>query len=117
VRFHLDALTPMVRSSGCSGPTGPGRPPQCSGPTRGLPNGRRSYRLLAEMGLSTIAQSGREGYPSAGLGGRPHPNDQPRNDWGGAVHRLVDLLTDIGFAPGNGHRPPAAGSGLRNAPF
>ena len=125
VRFHLDALIAdgqverVLRN-----PTGPGRPPQMFRTREGMPpDGPRSYRLLAEMGLSTIAADPEPAAKAMEIGRswggylieRPAPAVTLTED--GAVHRLVDLLTDIGFAPEQ--RPSASGSriGLRNCPF
>jgi predicted ArsR family transcriptional regulator len=125
VRFHLDALIAdgqverVLRN-----PTGPGRPPQMFRARQGmLPNGPRSYRLLAEMGLSTIAADADPAATAIQVGRswggylieRPAPAVTLTEE--GAVHRLVDLLTDIGFAPEQ--RSSASGSriGLRNCPF
>jgi predicted ArsR family transcriptional regulator len=125
VRFHLDALIAdgqverVLRN-----PTGPGRPPQMFRARQGMPpNGPRSYRLLAEMGLSAIAadvdpaakaiQVGRSwgGY----LIERPTPAVTLTEE--GAVHRLVHLLTDIGFAPEQRSSVSGSRIGLRNCPF
>ena len=123
VRFHLDALVANGQIERVLGePTGPGRPPQMFRTHQGMPpNGPRKYRLLAEIGLSTIAAE-------------PNPANkavETGQSWGGflierpapgvtlseneVVHRLLDLLADVGFAP----ESSASGSqiGLRNCPF
>lgn len=125
VRFHLDALVADGQIERVLGsPTGRGRPAQMFRTRQGMPpNGPRNYRLLAEIGLSTIA-------------GEPDPAAkavQAGQAWGGflierlapgitltedeAVHRLLDLLTGVGFAPEQ--EPSFSGSqiGLRNCPF
>jgi predicted ArsR family transcriptional regulator len=85
------------------------------------PDGPRSYRLLAEIGLSTIATDPDPGAKAVATGRawgsflvkRSPPAATTTED--DAVGRLVDLLADLGFAPeqqSSGRR-----IGLRNCPF
>jgi predicted ArsR family transcriptional regulator len=125
VRFHLDALVADGQVERVLGnPTGPGRPAQMFRTRQGMPpNGPRNYRLLAEIGLSTIAG---EPDPAAKvvqtgqawgefLIERPAPGVILTEDE--AVHRLLDLLTDIGFAPEQQSSVSGSEIGLRNCPF
>lgn len=128
-RFHLDALvtggqaervTPERRS--------PGRPPALFRAVRGMdPNGPRSYQLLAEVLVDTLAgtEGVRERATSAGRSwwrnqGRRVDRElgpTPRNP----VTRLVALLDELGFAaeasPGAARTPDGASIGLRHCPF
>ena len=123
VRFHLDALVADGQVERVLGePTGPGRPPQMFRTHQGMPpNGPRNYRLLAEIALSTIAAkpdpAAKAVETGQSWGGflieRPAPG--VRLSENEVVHRLLDLLADVGFAP----ESSASGSqiGLRNCPF
>ena len=125
VRFHLDALVASGRVERVpADPAGRGRPPQMFRIRAGMdPEGPRSYRLLAEIGLSAIAADHDPAAKAVDTGRawgeylveRPAPAVTVTED--AAVRHLVDLLTDIGFAP----EPSSSGSGgqirLRNCPF
>ena len=97
---------------------------RCSGPDKGCrPTGPASYRLLAEIGLSTIAAdpdpAAKAVQTGRAWGGflieRPAPGVTLTEDE--AVHRLLDLLTDIGFAPEQQSSVSGSRIGLRNCPF
>jgi predicted ArsR family transcriptional regulator len=86
------------------------------------PDGPRSYRLLAEIALSTIA-AGPDPTTRALTTGRTwgafllrRPPSAVTVTEEEAVGRLLDLLAELGFAP---ERSPAARNpiGLRNCPF
>jgi predicted ArsR family transcriptional regulator len=125
VRFHLDALVADGQVERVLGSTtGPGRPAQMFRTRQGMPaNGPRNYRLLAEIGLSTIAAEPDPAAKAVQTGQawgeflieRPAPGVTLSEDE--AVHRLLGLLTDVGFAPEQ--QPSISGSqiGLRNCPF
>ncbi len=123
VRFHLDALVARGQVERVLGETtGRGRPPQRFTTRQGMdPDGPRSYRLLAEIGLSTMAADPDPGAKAVATGRawggflvkRPPPAAATTGEE--AVGRLVDLLADLGFAP----EPQSSGHqiGLRNCPF
>jgi predicted ArsR family transcriptional regulator len=123
VRFHLDALVARGQVERVLGETtGRGRPAQMFTTRQGMdPDGPRSYRLLAEIGLSTIAADPDPTAKAVATGRawgsflvkRPPPAAATTEEE--AVGRLVDLLVDLGFAPerqSSGRR-----IGLRNCPF
>jgi len=125
VRFHLDALVADGQVERVLGsPTGPGRPAQMFRTRQGMPpNGPRNYRLLAEIGVSTIAAEPDPGAKAVQTGQawggflieRPAPGVTLTEDE--AVHRLLNLLTDIGFAPEQQSSVSGSEIGLRNCPF
>lgn len=125
VRFHLGALIAAGRVERMLGEsTGPGRPPQVFRRRQEMdPNGPRSYRLLAEMALSTLVAdpdpAGKAIQTGRAWGGflveRPAPAAVLTED--GAVDRLVGLLTGIGFGPEERSSAGGRQIGLHNCPF
>jgi predicted ArsR family transcriptional regulator len=87
------------------------------------PHGPRSYRLLAEIALSALAAdpdpAAKAVHTGRAWGGflieQPAPAVPLNED--GAVDRLVDLLHDLGFAPGQQSSPEGTQIGLHNCPF
>ncbi|WP_267898062.1 helix-turn-helix transcriptional regulator [Spongiactinospora gelatinilytica] len=125
VRFHLDRLlengqveraVPAHRTAG--------RPPQLFRAVRGMdPAGPRHYRMLAEVLADTLGAEpdARGRAVEAGrawgrrYGGAPDPTGRTH------VQRLVALLDDLGFAPGQAGQAGQGGGPprieLRNCPF
>lgn len=136
VRFHLDALVDGDRVERApSGPIdGPGRPAALFRPVRAMdPNGRREYRLLAEILLDGMG-SGPEPTVDAALAGRRwgrsladrsapdrtaagRPAAARAGSTKASVGRLVNLLDGLGFAPERRTSGGIDGIGLRNCPF
>ena len=107
VRFHLEALVEAglaVRET--EDRETPGRPRIGYRAAADAPNGRRRYRLLAEMLTTLIAgtmpspgkaaeEAGREW--GAYLTEQPPPYQRPTA--GESIAKLTAMMTDIGFAP------------------
>ena len=126
-RFHLDGLVGQGYAERATEDRDqPGRPRTVYRAVAGtVTAGRRSYRLLAEILTTLVADSvaqperlAREAGRTWGeyLTERPAPSE--RVDRSEATRRLVDVLAEIGFAP----RAQAPGDGdvpieLRNCPF
>lgn len=125
VRFHLDALVADGQVERIvSESVGPGRPPQVFRRRQGMdPQGPRSYRLLAEIALSALAAdpdpAGKAVHTGRAWGGflidQPAPLIPLTED--GAVDRLVNLLDELGFAPGRKSSPSGTQIALHNCPF
>jgi predicted ArsR family transcriptional regulator len=132
-RFHLDGLVELgLADRVIEDRTVPGRPRALYVATaKAVETGRRSYRLLAEILTSLVADSvprpeeiAREAGRAWGgyLTERPAPFE--RLDPAAATRRLVGILSEIGFAPSAetpDDRPPAEDGGvrveLRHCPF
>ncbi|HET6503742.1 MAG TPA: helix-turn-helix domain-containing protein [Amycolatopsis sp.] len=108
-RFHLDGLVEVGLVEREAEERGqPGRPRMVyRAVVTDLPAGRRSYRLLAEMFTSLIADTVPEPDKAAASAGeawgrylaeRPPPSH--RVDAAEALRRLTAVLADVGFAPG-----------------
>ncbi len=125
-RFHLDGLVEagmVERYSESSGQPGRPRTVYRARPAAAA-TGQRSYRLLAEMLTTLIAEHVPQPEAAATEAGRvwggyltqrPAPFD--RVDAHEAVERLVGVLSEIGFDPASDTPPPASGreekTGLR----
>jgi predicted ArsR family transcriptional regulator len=125
VRFHLQALTESGRVERVeSTRTVPGRPPLMFRAHRGMdPAGPRNYLLLAGA-LAAGAAPGRAPRGSAVESGQAWgrrlaadavvptpPSDEHATD------RLVEILSEVGFAPERRSGPQQSEIGLRNCPF
>jgi predicted ArsR family transcriptional regulator len=125
-RFHLDGLVDAglaERHSEARAQPGRPRTVYLASPAD-VPAGQRSYRLLAEMLTSLVADSlpepGRAAETAGEAWGRylaERPAPSQRIDAAEGVRRLSTVLVDAGFAPG-----PVQGSGqavipLRHCPF
>lgn len=120
-RFHLDALAEAGQVERVSAvQAGPGRPALAYQARPGMDReGPRSYRLLAEIlagnlatGPEPVTRAIEAGRTWGGfLVDRPSPSEAVTRE--AAVHRLVRLLDDLGFAPEEG----PAQIGLRHCPF
>ena len=107
VRFHLEALVEAglaVREA--EDRETPGRPRIGYRATADAPNGRRRYRLLAEMLTTMIAGTMRSPGKAAEDAGRewgsylteqPPPYQRPTAEE--SVAKLTEIMADIGFAP------------------
>lgn len=125
VRFHLDALAETGQIERVhAAPAGPGRPPLVFRARPGMDlGGPRNYRLLAEILADNLAAEP-EPVTRATEAGRA---------WGGllidrpappvpltqvqAIHRLIRLLDDLGFAPEQRSAGDRRQIGLRHCPF
>jgi predicted ArsR family transcriptional regulator len=125
-RFHLDGLVDAgLAERQAEEPTGPGRPRVVyRANAADTPAGVRSYRLLAEMLTSLVADTLPEPGPAAVAAGQawgrfltPRPAPLERVDADEALRRLSAVLADIGFAPGPPEEEVApTGPGARRAP-
>ncbi|HEX7662333.1 MAG TPA: helix-turn-helix domain-containing protein [Pseudonocardiaceae bacterium] len=125
-RFHLDGLVDAGLADRSSEERSqPGRPRTVYVATAtDVPAGQRSYRMLAEMLTSLIADTLPEPVQAAEktgeewgryLADRPAPSQ--RVDAAEAVRRLLTVLADMGFAPSpteDSQRPVIE---LRHCPF
>jgi predicted ArsR family transcriptional regulator len=106
-RFHLDGLVEQgLAQRETEQREVPGRPRSLYTATASSPRaGRRSYRLLAEILTSYLAQTKEPGKAAIRAGeawGRfltERPAPFRRVDAAAATRQLVDTLDDIGFAP------------------
>lgn len=120
VRFHLDAL--LANGQVERVPTEPrrrGRPALRYRAVPGMdPAGPRHYRLLAEMLVAAVAaepDAAARGEATGRAWGERLARTAPEDRGAPPVPRLVDLLTEVGFAPE--HQPATDEIGLRNCPF
>jgi predicted ArsR family transcriptional regulator len=126
VRFHLETLVAngqVERGVAESGRTG--RPPQVFTAVRGMdPTGPRNYRLLAEILAADIVASPRTRSHAVEAGRRwgraqadaPAAPASPTAD--AAIDGLVQVLTDLDFAPEVDHDGPGLPQiELRHCPF
>lgn len=124
-RFHLDTLVERGQVERTTAAPGvPGRPAQLFQSVRGMdPAGRRHYRVLAEVLMTSLA-----GQPDPGQAaveaGRGWGRLQAAAIGGGEpleavapVQRLMGMLDDLGFAPDLPEDGPRVQIGLRNCPF
>jgi predicted ArsR family transcriptional regulator len=125
-RFHLDGLVDVGLVEREAEERGqPGRPRMVyRAAVTDLPAGRRSYRLLAEMLTSLIADTVPEPDKAAASAGeawgrylaeRPPPSH--RVDAAEALRRLTAVLADVGFAPGEVDVEMNPVIPLRHCPF
>jgi predicted ArsR family transcriptional regulator len=125
-RFHLDGLVDAgFAERHAEDRSQPGRPRTVYLATEAdLPAGQRSYRLLAEMLTSLIADTLAEPEKAAETAGaawgrylaeRPAPGQ--RIDAEEGVHRLSTVLAGAGFAPGPVADPSRPVLPLRHCPF
>lgn len=124
VRFHLAALEERGRVERATSPTtSPGRPALRFRAGRGMdPDGPRSYRVLAELLVSSLAEGPRTRERSLEAGrawGRrtatasgPRPRSRRA-----VIRRLVALLADLGFAPESRIEGGEQQIMLRHCPF
>jgi predicted ArsR family transcriptional regulator len=107
-RFHLDGLVEQGLAERASEERAtPGRPRALYAARRGsVPAGRRSYRLLAQILASYLANASRQPERAALRAGEEwghylaeRPAPFRRADAATATQRLVQTLDDIGFAP------------------
>lgn len=133
-RFHLDGLVEagmVERYSESSGQPGRPRTVYRARPAAAA-TGARSYRLLAEMLTTLIAENVPQPELAASEAGRvwggyltQRPAPFERIDAQAAVARLIDVLSEIGFDPAPDPPPPASGGKdetgarvrLRHCPF
>lgn len=127
-RFHLNTLVKDgLAERGSEGHDGPGRPRtvyRATRPAQAAAAGRRSYQLLAQMLTGLITQAvphpERAAIDAGEAWGRylaESPPPDQRVDAAEAVRRLVDVLTDVGFAPDPGPDATAPVIPLRHCPF
>ncbi|WP_446667030.1 helix-turn-helix transcriptional regulator [Flexivirga sp. B27] len=113
-RFHLDGLVEQGLAERATEQRDvPGRPRSLYSATADSPqSGRRSYRLLAEILASYLADQEPEPTEAARRAGeawghfltdRPAPFQRADSD--GAIKQLVELLDEIGFAPELDNKP------------
>jgi predicted ArsR family transcriptional regulator len=107
-RFHLDGLVEQGLAERASEERAtPGRPRALYTARRGsVPAGRRSYRLLAQILTSYLANASRQPEKAALRAGEEwghylaeRPAPFRRTDAATATRHLVQTLDDIGFAP------------------
>lgn len=107
-RFHLDGLVDAgLAERRAEERSEPGRPRMVYASTAtDVPSGQRSYRLLAEMLTSLVADAVPEPETAAEAAGeawgrylaeRPAPSQRVDVDEG--MRRLLSVLADMGFAP------------------
>jgi predicted ArsR family transcriptional regulator len=124
-RFHLNALaaTGQVERVYAS-PAGPGRPALAFRARRGMdPAGPRSYALLAELLVSSLATDPEPVTRATDAGrawgtrlvDRPAPSHRLNGQQ--AVGQLMTLLDDLGFAPEPRSADDRGRIGLRHCPF
>lgn len=126
-RFHLDALVAEgTADRQTDEPSGPGRPRTVYRAHPGMDrSGVRSYRLLAQILLSHLADSGPEAAEAARRAGHTWgrylaepPPPGLRLTAEEATARLTALLDDLGFAPERAPDPTAPETiRLRHCPF
>lgn len=131
VRFHLGALQRSGQVEQAPGvTTGPGRPPALFRATRRMdPAGPTNYRLLATMLTSQLAAGPEPTSTATSLGrawghrlvGPPRP-PRPRRSGAQvrraeALHRMVDMLDGLGFAPAALTGPRDTMIRVRHCPF
>ncbi|MEO6957118.1 MAG: helix-turn-helix domain-containing protein [Antricoccus sp.] len=131
VRFHLETLVahgqvervePEQRSTG--------RPPQLFKPAPGMdPTGPRGYRLLAQLLVQSFAQAPDQRARAIkageawGAGQAAAMAATVNTQWDdsaqvdGTVHKLVQLLAEVGFAPELSSDSKAPQIGLHHCPF
>lgn len=125
-RFHLDGLVDAGLVARLTEKrTQPGRPRTVYAVTAAdVPAGQRSYRLLAEMLTSLVADTLPEPGDAAETAGeawgrylaeRPAPSQ--RVDAAEGVRRLSTVLADAGFAPDTVDDPDRPVIALRHCPF
>lgn len=125
-RFHLDGLVDAgLAHRHTERRTQPGRPRMVyRAAATDAPAGRRSYRLLAEMLTSLVAellaQPDQEAIEAGEAWGRylvERPAPSQRLDAEESIRRLSTVLADAGFAPGDVEDPIAPVIPLRHCPF
>lgn len=125
-RFHLDGLVDAgLAERTTEERTQPGRPRMVYRACGvGVPGGQRSYRLLAEMLTSLVAEALPEPERTAIEAGQAwgrylaeRPAPLQRVDAEDGIRRLSAVLADAGFAPGSVADPQAPVIQLRNCPF
>jgi predicted ArsR family transcriptional regulator len=125
-RFHLDGLVDAgLAERRTEDRNQPGRPRTVYvGTAADVPAGQRSYRLLAEMLTSLVANTLPEPGQAARTAGeawgrylaeRPAPSQ--RVDAAEGVRRLSTVLADAGFAPDRVDDPDRPVIPLRQCPF
>lgn len=127
VRFHLGALQrrgQVEQSPGIA--AGPGRPPILFRATRRMdPAGPTNYRLLATMLTSHLAAGPEPTSTATSLGrvwgrrfvGPPRPRRGGQLGRADAVHRMTDMLDELGFAPAALTGPRDTMIRIRHCPF
>jgi predicted ArsR family transcriptional regulator len=124
-RFHLDTLVKEgLAERHTEGSGRPGRPRTVYQASSQVPEGRRSYRLLAQMltGLVTQAlpQPSQAAVDAGEAWGRylaETPSPDQRIDAEEAVRRLTEVLEDVGFSPGSVEEGPDRFIPLHHCPF
>lgn len=124
VRFHLDRLVgdelvELVEPRR----GGPGRPPQMFRAVRKMDRGgTRRYELLADILTTAVASAPDPGRAALAAGrawglqyGKPRNAVLEAAESAAAVHRLVDALDELNFAPE--HRDAVHQVGMRHCPF
>ena len=116
VRFHLDKLLADGRVERVlPHRRRPGRPPLLFRAVRGMdPAGPRRYRMLAEILTFSLANDPDSGAKALDAGHAFGRALASADRTGTPVHRLVDLLDELGFAP---ERTDDHTVGLRHCPF
>ena len=117
VRFHLGGLIERGQVERVEAPRhGPGRPAQLFRVVPGMdPGGPRHYRLLAEVLLADLAAHPQGGAWAADAGRAWGTRlGAERSEGGEPAQQLVELMTELGFAP-----EPTADDriALRHCPF
>ena len=125
-RFHLDGLVDAgLAERRAEERSEPGRPRMVYASTStDVPSGQRSYRLLAEMLTSLVADTVPEPETAAEAAGeawgrylaeRPAPSQRVDADEG--MRRLLSVLADMGFAPDPAQSNAETLVPLRHCPF
>ena len=126
VRFHLDTLIENGQVERVETDRhAPGRPPLFFRAVQGMdPTGPRKYRLLAEVLVHSMASGPHPRAKAIAAGrawglaqGTSRGGEAGDADRGDAVHRLVELLDEIGFAPEVRMVVGQRQIGLRHCPF
>lgn len=120
VRFHLERLVDEnVVEQAEVPPAGPGRPPQMFRLRAGMnPTGPRHYRLLAELLVSSLAQTPDAAVRAIDAGRvwgrrlRPEPADSAD-----VVRDLVSALDELDFAPAADSSTAPTRIDLHHCPF